>query len=262
MQNYQQFSDQEWVDILSNPCAPVPMLPPAETQEAFCGRSGYLAMIQAFEFYDIIRTACRNAGRPLESMGSVLEFGCGWGRISRCFLRDIPEGKLYGCDVIPHIVRLCKETIPSYNFVENQAFPPTSFSDNTFDLIYSFSVFSHLSESAHKAWLDEFHRIMKPGGILVQTTRPREFIRIWPQLSYVVGDVVVDKLLREYDEGKFIHLPGGGGDILAENFYGETAIPEKYIRREWTKQFRIEKILGPGSHIDQNVIIAQKIHRV
>jgi len=259
MPNYHHFSDKEWVDVLSNPRAPVPMLPPAETQEAFCGRSGKLAMIQAFEFYDIIRTACRDAGRPLESMDAVLDFGCGWGRISRCFLRDIPEGKLYGCDVIPHVVKLCKETIPCYNFIENQAFPPTSFADESFDLIYSFSVFSHLSESAHKAWLDEFHRIMKTGGILVQTTRPRDFIRIWPQLPYTGGEVVVDKLLREYDEGKFIHLPGGGGDILAENFYGETAIPERYIRREWTKKFRIEKIVSPSSHIDQNVIIAQKI---
>lgn len=51
-----------------------------------------------------------------------------------------------------------------------------------------------------------------------------------------------------------------GGEILAENFYGETAIAEKYIRREWTRKFRIENIVGPNSNIDQNIIIAQKIH--
>jgi len=94
--------------------------------------------------------------------------------------------------------------------------------------------------------------ITKMGSIIVRR----------PQLPYVLGNSVIDKLLREYDEGKFIHLPGGGGEILAENFYGETAIPEKYIRREWTKKFRIEKIVGPNSHLDQNVIIAQKIHWV
>ena len=157
------------------------------------------------------------------------------------------------------MVQLCKESIPCYNFVDNQAFPPTSFNDKSFDLVFGYSVFSHLSESAHNAWLEEFYRIMKKGGILVQTTRPREFIRIWSKLPYMVGVVAVDETLRGYDEGKFIHLPGEGGDILAENFYGETAIPEKYIRQEWVKKFRILKIVSPCSHIDQNVIIAQKI---
>jgi len=80
-----------------------------------------------------------------------------------------------------------------------------------------------------------------------------------PQLPYTEGEVVVDKLLRDYDEGKFIHLPGGGGDILAENFYDDPAIPEGYIHRELIKQFRIAKIVSTSSHIDQKVIIAQKI---
>jgi len=39
MQNYQHFSDKEWVDSLSNPRAPIPILPLAETQElSFAGR--------------------------------------------------------------------------------------------------------------------------------------------------------------------------------------------------------------------------------
>lgn len=258
MQSYRHYSDNEWVDALSYPSAPIPPLPPASTQEAFCGRSGKLAILQAFEFYKIIRTACQDSGRPLESMNAVLDFGCGWGRISRCFLRDIAEGKLYGCDIIPHMVKLCNDSIPCYHFTANQAFPPTTYADETFDLVFGFSVFSHLSETAHKKWLDEFYRILKPGGILVQTTRPREFIKVWPKISYVIGASDPDKLLREYDEGKFIHLPGGGGEILSENFYGETAIPEKYIQKEWANRFRIQKIVGPGTHIDQNVIIAQK----
>ena len=260
MQTCRNISDKDWINALSNPSGTIPPLPPASTQEAFCGRSGKLAMIQAFEFYNIIRNACRDAGTPLESMDAVLDFGCGWGRISRCFLRDIPEGKLYGCDLIPQMVQLCKETIPCYDFLENQAFPPTRFADESFDLVYGYSVFSHLSESAHKAWLEEFYRILKRGGILVQTTRPREFISIWPTIPYVKGEIIVDKLLKMYDEGKFIHLPGGGGEILSENFYGETAIPESYIRKEWTEKFRILKIVNPGSHIDQNVIIVQKIY--
>ena len=35
--------------------------------------------------------------------------------------------------------------------------PPTRFPDGHFDVIYLYSVFSHLSEAAHLAWLREFN---------------------------------------------------------------------------------------------------------
>ena len=78
MQNYPYLSDTEWVDALSNPNAIIPRLPEVSTQEAFCGRSGKLAMQQAFEFYDIIRTACMDAlsvhhGRAMEGYRTTLD---------------------------------------------------------------------------------------------------------------------------------------------------------------------------------------------
>lgn len=92
------------------------------------------------------------------------------------------------------------------------------------------------------------------------TTRPREFISYWPRLPYIHG-VDDKKALEEYDAGKLVHIPVSGGDNLSESFYGETAIPEAYIRRVWSKWFRIERLLDNVMHVDQKVIVVRKITR-
>ncbi|MDI6896838.1 MAG: class I SAM-dependent methyltransferase [Methanocella conradii] len=191
-------------------------------------------------------------------MDKILDFGCGWGRVSRCFLREVSAGRLIGCDCIPDMVKLCNDTIKDYRFIRNDPLPPLQFDDNTFDLLYAFSVFSHLSEAAHKAWLREFYRVMKPGSILILTTRPRDFISYWPKLPYI-QNINAEKFLEDYDHGKYVHIPASGGDTLSESFYGETAIPETYILREWSQWFDINQFLDYVPHVDQKVIIAMRV---
>jgi SAM-dependent methyltransferase len=48
--------------------------------------------------------------------------------------------------------------------------PPLPFAeDNSFDLVYAFSVFTHIPAEHQEAWLLEMKRILKPGGFLVCT---------------------------------------------------------------------------------------------
>src|ERR1043165_8053538 len=46
---------------------------------------------------------------------------------------------------------------------------PLPYKDQMFDLIYSLSVFTHLSENHASQWLSEMNRVLKPGGILIIT---------------------------------------------------------------------------------------------
>src|SRR5262249_4106197 len=107
----------------------------------------------------------------------ILDFGCGWGRILRFFLKDLEPTRLWGADPVEEMIDFCRTSNPWCAFYCIDRTPPTPFRSDTFDCIYSFSVFSHLSEPMHRSWLGELHRILKPGGILIATTRDREFIR-------------------------------------------------------------------------------------
>ena len=68
--------------------------------------------------------------------------------------------------------------------------------------------------------------------------------------------------LADYDAGRFVHSPTGGGGCLDENFYGESCISKKYVLRTWTQIFSEVEYLPVWRHFafDQNVIVAIKGH--
>lgn len=103
----------------------------------------------------------KNVGRHVVQFGSVLDFGCGIGRISR-FLA--PQG-LHGCDVNARVIEYCRAEFPDGHWVHSPMLPPLPYPDENFDLIYSFSVFSHLQEAVEHTWLAELARVGKADAI-------------------------------------------------------------------------------------------------
>ena len=53
--------------------------------------------------------------------------------------------------------------------VYNGSLPPLNISDHSVDVLYCVSVFTHLSENQHNAWLKEILRVLKPGDLFVGT---------------------------------------------------------------------------------------------
>jgi SAM-dependent methyltransferase len=99
----------------------------------------------------------------------VLDFGCGAGRTLRHFLDEAERGEFYGCDIdAPSIVWLEKNLSPPLHVFESAEEPGLPQPDRFFDLVYAFSVFTHLTD--HWAgWLLELNRVLKPGGLLIAT---------------------------------------------------------------------------------------------
>jgi SAM-dependent methyltransferase len=109
---------------------------------------------------------------------SVLEWGCGPGRI----LRHLPDllgtrcGKLAGSDYNGETIAWCRKNLPGIEFAENGLMPPLPYADESFDAVYSFSVFTHLSEAVQLAWASELMRVLKPGGVLLSTTHGLNYL--------------------------------------------------------------------------------------
>ena len=118
------------------------------TQKNFTGDTGDRTLWEGFYFYMLFKKNYEKYKGPIPN-ARILDFGCGWGRIIRYFIKDLPPSNLWGCDPVPEMITLCKAQNKWANFELINSDPPTSFQDNTFDMIYSFSVFSHLSEDFH-----------------------------------------------------------------------------------------------------------------
>lgn len=248
----------------------LPSLPDAQTQKHFIGNVGDRALVEAFRFYQVIRTLSARWGRGITRDSRILDFGCGWGRVLRFFLRDVPGPHLHGVDVWPLAIDLARRTNPWCQFSVVPPLPPSDLPPGGFDLIYLYSVFSHLSEEAHDRWLTEFGRLLRPQGLLFATTWDREYIERCERARQG-GDTTgthtgsllafegTEKWLAHYDRGEYCHSPVGGGAVLSTEFYGETCIPEAYVRRRWSDRFDVREVLhADGESLWQNLIVAQK----
>lgn len=262
-------TEQEWFELVSRVAdgevspqeASVPEFPDPVIQRNTTGAAGSAGLPEVWQFYLDARSGLETVrGRPPGSQDKMLDFGCGWGRITRLFMRDIPIENLYGIDVNPDLVAECESKFGNGNFSVNAPFPPTKFADNSFDLIVGFSVYSHLSEDACRTWMTEFARICAPDGIIALTTRGREFFDFcraqretaepgsYPYaLSMMFEDF--DAAAAAYDRGEIVHSNAKGvtgGGALSGEFYGETFIPPAYAESAYSDVVRLVEWL-PGS---------------
>ncbi len=240
----------------------LPGLPEPEVQRRWTGKTGTETLAEGFDIYRTVRDLHANRFGSLRDNGPVLDFGCGFGRVIRYFLKDLDPGQLLGTDYNESLIDYCVATDPWCKFTRNDAGPPLPFADNEVGYIYAYSVFSHFSESLHNRWLDEFKRVLRPGGALALTIRPRSFIvncgRLRTGESKTVSPINkkmfldTDAELARYDAGQFCFSPYDPADPDA--WWGEACIPRKYVEKQWGKRFKVVDFIEAGD-LKQHLVL-------
>jgi ubiquinone/menaquinone biosynthesis C-methylase UbiE len=104
---------------------------------------------------------------------TVLDVACGIGRMAK-FIS--PKVKQYvGVDFSSGMIEKAKERYRDYSNVRFNHNDGKSFSmlqDNTFDLAVCYLAFQHMTKSITNSYINEVHRVLKPGGSFV-TDIPR-----------------------------------------------------------------------------------------
>jgi 2-polyprenyl-3-methyl-5-hydroxy-6-metoxy-1,4-benzoquinol methylase len=145
---------------------------------------------------DSMKYALRRNKLYLEDFKAILDFGCGCGRVIR-WLSSLNGPRIYGVDYNQDLIKWCQRHLGNYGeFQTNYLLPPVDFPENKFDLIYALSVLTHLTEEYQRSWMNEFARLLSPGGILILTLHGKSRINILDQadqLRFLAGELVVTR---------------------------------------------------------------------
>jgi SAM-dependent methyltransferase len=117
----------------------------------------------------LVEQHVQGMGVDLAQAGRVLDFGCGCGRTLRWLLRKCPRAEFHGVDVDREAIQWCSQNLEAACFVATNPEPPLPYPSRHFDVIYCFSVFTHLDENMQDQWLAELCRLINPGGVLFLT---------------------------------------------------------------------------------------------
>jgi SAM-dependent methyltransferase len=137
-------------------------------------------------YYDNPSGALVFRGLPAEAYDSVLDFGCGCGRIGRQLIQQTPRPRHYlGIDLHEGMVRWCQQNLaplaPGFRFEHHDVYHrglnplgarghlPFPASDRSFSLVNAWSVFTHVMEDQARHYLAECARVLKPEGFLHAT---------------------------------------------------------------------------------------------
>jgi SAM-dependent methyltransferase len=172
------------------------------------------------------------AGKSMWDFATILDFGCGCGRLAQ-FLEK--PASMFGCDVNRRLIEFCKKAILFGNFYQNDLLPPLIYRDELFDLVYCFSVFSHLRQDVEARWLDELLRIGARGCLYLITVQGD-----W-MIEATLG-VEADKAKASGFYYKYVHQRHNT-NMDFPDYYEASYHTSDYIKKVWGEHFKILAVI-------------------
>lgn len=210
--------------------------------------------------------------KPLVEYESILDFGCGCGRLARMFKGY--TGHLAGCDIDQRHVEWCASAMDYFEAKLSSVVPPIPFADDEFELVISISIFSHLNERNQDQFLAELARVCRPDGKLLLTVHGER------ALERAVNEPAVRTMIdvredlfqaarKRFAEDKHAFILQHGhlttinedgsiaaGKMVSEPFeYGITFVPENYVRSHWSQWFDVLDYRVGALHDFQDIVV-------
>lgn len=202
---------------------------------------------------ELVRLIARHRGMDRDM--TILDFGCSSGRVLRHFWKEHQElgWKLAGTDIQALLVEWMRQHFPKeIEIMSAMVLPHLPFRDSSIDVIYGISVFTH-TKYLWDMWLAEFKRVLKPGGLCIQSVQCEtawRFYHAHRTEGWVRGGHPESMLAKpELDEDYFLY---GDGRVSQQTFF-----KEEVIKRYWGRYMDVVDFLPPPSFSYQNWIVVK-----
>jgi len=192
-------------------------------------------------------------GKTWADLSAVLDWGVGCGRVARHLAPGLGN-RFHGCDIDADNVNWCRGHLPG-TYKESKLQPPLPYQSNSFDVVYGVSVFTHLRAQWEEAWLEELHRVLRPGGTMLVTVHGRttvDFASLAPS-EYQI-------LIRRIEEEGLVMTSSNSqldGFVDHPEEYVNVFHSERRIQEQWGRGFKDIKQLR-GFIFTHDLVVATK----
>ena len=195
-----------------------------------------------------LRAALAGQGKDIGSFSRVLDFGCGCGRTIIWFSEVAKRVRFCGTDIDAAAIEWCREHLGFAEFQVNGVTPPLTYPEDSFDLVYALSVFTHIDEGLQLQWLSELHRITKPRGVVLLSVHGSYY---WDSMK----PEAVEEIRRK---GVLFQTGPAALQGLFPDWYQNAYHTREYVFSTFAKYFNVEAYIPQGLDGGQDLVVLQK----
>ena len=158
------------------------------------------------------------------SPSTILDFGCGAGRVTRWLRAAFPNANIHACDIRESDLEFVKDAFNTETCISGIDIPklqPLKF----YDLIWVGSVFTHLSNQRSTLLYEKLMSWLNPGGFLIFSTHGRFVFHLSKTTNYGIDKLDWITLLKDYEASGY-----GYADYPSQSGYGISLSTTKW----WT----------------------------
>jgi SAM-dependent methyltransferase len=216
-------------------------LPTTEDREGYYGPNHYNYWASGLRDFLQITAWCKRNGVELNSL---IDLGCASGRLLRHAHYQSEIKEVIGCDINrSHVDWVAKNLPREIQVFQNSSIPFLPIPDASIDFLSAFSVMTHV-ETFDTAWLMEFRRVLRPGGVAWLTFHGdrtwREVAPGWPLYAALDAhpDYATYRSNPTLPSDRLVFRWNVEGSYSANIFYRD-----EYIKSVWGRFLDFQEII-------------------
>jgi SAM-dependent methyltransferase len=201
---------------------------------------------------DLVIGAVERAGGSLPDGAAALDFGCSSGRVVRFLAAWRPDVRWIGCDPNAAAIAWAQAHLPGPELFAGPQHPPLPLDAGSLQLAYAISIWSHFAEGAALRWLDEMHRLLAAGGVLVLTAHGLgavgHFVR-HGALRHAEASSIARELLSHGHAYRPVFGEAGDWGVVDPE-WGQAYLTPEWLARHLLPRWRL--LLYEPARLDEN----------
>lgn len=208
----------------------------------------------ASDAHRILKIAGRHTS--LDRPFRILDWGCGFGRVSRHLHRFAPGCEVLGTDIDAENMTWMAENMPLVKAVASDISGRIELEDKSVDIVFGISVMTHLRVDVMKLWLRELCRIVKDDGLLLLTVVGAG------ALAFTSRWMKPEDFAKWYRDGEIIfgNTNSVDSNIGGEGYYIQSKISEEKVRKYWSEYVEVLDFI-PTVFGYQDMVVARPKRR-